>query len=115
MSYQNEPERKSALTITVQSWATPLIGFLMLILGLVGGYFARPMFEGGVPRITATLPSTSVAVDPGQSVATVAPTADPTAVAESQKGLMEFLTGQMRHFRGDPDAPVTIIEFSDFQ
>jgi len=121
MSNLNEPERKPALTVVVQSWATPLIGLLMLVVGLVAGFYARPLFtqqDEAEPQAAASVPPTSPAAAPvnaGQSVATVAPTADPTAVAESQKSLMDFLTGQMKHFRGDPDAPVTIIEFSDFQ
>ena len=120
MSNLNEPERKPALTIVFQSWATPLIGLLMLVVGLAAGFYARPLLTQQAEDLqaAATLPPTSAVAAPadtGQTVATVAPTADPTAVAESQKGLMEFLTGQMRHFKGDPDAPVTIIEFSDFQ
>ena len=120
MSNLNEPERKPALTVVVQSWATPLIGLLMLVVGLAVGFYVRPLLtqQGEAQQQTASSVPTSAAVAPaaaGQSVATVAPTADPTALAESQKGLMEFLTGQMRHFRGDPNAPVTIIEFSDFQ
>lgn len=119
MSNLNEPERKPALTVVVQSWATPLIGLLMLVVGLVAGFYLRPLFTqpGGAQQAEATTPPTSAAAqsDAGQSVATVAPTADPTALAESQASLMEFLEGQMKHFKGDPNAPVTIIEFSDFQ
>jgi hypothetical protein len=121
MSNLTEPERKPALTVVVQSWATPIIGLLMLVVGMAAGFYARPLFtqqEEGQAQAVATVPPTSAAAaqsNVGESVATVEPTADPTAVAESQKGLMDFLTGQMKHFRGDANAPVTIIEFSDFQ
>jgi protein-disulfide isomerase len=119
MSNVNDPERKPALTVVIQSWATPLIGLLMLVVGLVAGFYLRPLLSqtDEAQQAAASLPPTSAAapVDSGQSVATAQPTADPTAVAESQQDLMTFLIGNIRHFRGDPNAPVTIIEFSDFQ
>lgn len=120
MSNLNDPSRKPALTIIVQTWATPIIGLLMLVVGLAAGYYARPFFaqQEDTQQAAATLPPTStvgIAADAGQTVATAAPTADPTAIAESQKGLMDFLAGQTRHFKGDPNAAITIIEFSDFQ
>jgi hypothetical protein len=111
----NEPERKPALTVVVQSWATPLIGLLMLVLGLAAGYFVRPYFEDTQPQAAATAAPTSVAVESGQPDATAAATADPTQVAQSQEELMAFLIEQTKHFKGDENAPVTIIEFSDFQ
>ena len=115
MSDMNEPERKPALTVVIQSWATPLIGLLMLVLGLAAGYFARPLFEGSQPQEVVAAAPTSITVDEGQPDATAEPTADPTAVAQSQQELMAFLIGQTKHFKGDENAPVTIIEFSDFQ
>lgn len=119
MSNLNEPERKPALTVVVQSWATPLVGLLMLVLGLAAGFYARPLFDrpDADQQAAAILPPTTAPVNAnaGQSVATATPTADPTALAESQASLMEFLVGQMKHFKGDENAPVTIIEFSDFQ
>lgn len=37
-----EPPSPTALTITIHSWATPVIGLAMLLLGLVAGYYGRP-------------------------------------------------------------------------
>lgn len=44
----------------------------------------------------------------------------PESIAPSQAGsgneeLMAYLVSRTRHFKGNPDAPVTLIEFGDFQ
>jgi protein-disulfide isomerase len=39
---------------------------------------------------------------------------DAQSVAQQQE-LMTAVVERTRHFHGDPNAPVTIIEFSDFQ
>jgi hypothetical protein len=44
--FEEETPAKPALTIVIQSWATPILAILMLILGLAGGYFGRPLLEG---------------------------------------------------------------------
>jgi len=97
-----EPQaEKAALTIHIHSWATPVVGLLMLVLGLLAGYFVRPV------------------VSPLLSKPTPTPTASPETVSgdtsASQPGLKDYVVAQTLHFLGDPNAPVTIIEFSDFQ
>ena len=88
---------RPAVTITLQSWMTPIVGMIMLIIGLLGGYYARPATLGQLPA----------------SVALVTPAAkDQTA---AQKSLMDSVVAKTRHFKGDANAPVTIIEFADFQ
>jgi len=98
----NEPEevrpnKQPAVTINIQSWATPLVGVVMLIIGFLGGYYGRPLVSGTEEQ--ATVP---------QSIA------PPQAGAGSEE-LMAYLVSQTRHFKGNPDAPVTLIEFGDFQ
>jgi hypothetical protein len=103
-----------ALVINIQTWATPIIGIVMLVAGLLLGYFGRPLLSNDAP---------SAAVASGTNI-------EPTVVAATQSDsqaasneaspastptLMEFLIGQTNHFKGDPDAPVTVIEFSDYQ
>jgi hypothetical protein len=94
-------KEKPAITILVQSWATPIVGLAMLIVGLFGGYAIRPM-------INAQSEPPDVSLRGQQS-------SQDGAGAASNPQLMEYLVSQTRHFRGDPDAPVTLIEFGDFQ
>lgn len=97
-----EEKKPAALTITIQSRATPIAGAVMLVIGLLIGYYVRPVIQGQVQSgasVNADLPI-------------VIPTADNS---EAQAQLMETVVAQTRHFRGDPNAPVTIVEFADFQ
>jgi hypothetical protein len=103
--------KKPALTIVIQSWATPIFSALMLVLGLLGGYFLRPWLEdklNPIPTRTAVqavAQPTAAAVDSGVTIPQV----------NSAEELMDYLVSQAVHFKGDENAPVTIIEFSDFQ
>ncbi|RIK32519.1 MAG: hypothetical protein DCC56_01545 [Anaerolineae bacterium] len=90
-----------ALTINIQSWTTPIVAIVMLVIGALAGFYARPTVLGQLPE-SASDTSPVVAI----------PTEDRS---EQQQQLMASLTPQIRHFIGDSSAPVTIIEFGDFQ
>jgi hypothetical protein len=94
-------ENKPAFIINFYSWATPIVGLIMLLIGLAGGYFGRALInpEDKQPEVQATAPAASL----------------PEKAPQSADEMMEFLVSQVRHFQGDANAPVTIIEFSDFQ
>ncbi|MDP2776672.1 MAG: thioredoxin domain-containing protein, partial [Anaerolineales bacterium] len=86
---------------------TPIIAVVMLVIGLLVGYFGRPFTRSG---------SQPVAAQPGVITASAPPVVIPTADnSAAQQNLMETVVAQTRHFRGDPNALVTIIEFGDFQ
>jgi hypothetical protein len=99
-----------AITVVIQSWTTPIAAILMLVAGLFAGYYGRPFLSPEM-RSVAVEGNTST----GSSSAPITiPTPDSDRTAQQQE-LMSAVVEQTRHFRGDPDAPVTIIEFSDFQ
>jgi hypothetical protein len=104
-SESKESPEKAALVINVKSWATPIIGLIMLMIGLMAGYFGRPFF---VNR------STNLPTDVAASQQSITSTTPPVSSSEGE-ALMDTLISQTRHFKGNSDAPITIIEFSDFQ
>ncbi|HSM70667.1 MAG TPA: hypothetical protein VK851_03920 [Anaerolineales bacterium] len=94
-------DQPPALTINIQSWATPIVGVVMLVIGALAGFYARPSVLGQLPQNAAE-----------QSPIAAIPTEDRS---EEQQQLMAALVPKVRHFIGDLNAPVTIIEFGDFQ
>lgn len=108
---QEEGEPHPALVINVQTWATPIVAIIMLVIGLVGGYLLYPEVSSriGGPTSVAAVPTTNPATGAQSSTAGNQPD------QASREEMMEFLISQTRHFKGNPDAEVTIIEFSDFQ
>ena len=102
---------KPALTVVIQSWWTPALAVIMLVVGLLGGYFGRPLVNKGSTGDGTALATDEVAalVTPG----VVAPTAtvDPAQIQQ----LMDSIVNQTTNFQGDPNATVTLIEFSDYQ
>lgn len=98
-------KEKAAITINIQSWATPIIALLMLIVGFFAGFYLKP---GGITN-------NEQASEAQPTVAAAAATEQTQADSATNDQLMSFLTSQERHTLGDPDAPVTIFGFSDFQ
>jgi hypothetical protein len=79
-----------------------------LLVGVLVGYAGRPLVT---PQAT---PPTPVASPSGANLPTTS-NATPPASNPSAATLMDSVVAQTRHFEGDPNAPVTIIEFGDFQ
>jgi hypothetical protein len=77
-----------------------VVGIAMLLVGIALGYIGRGTY--GPEAIAAKATSSAVAV----AIQTRAAT---------NKEVMTMIIGETRHFKGDANAPVTIIEFSDFQ
>jgi hypothetical protein len=101
---------KPALTVVIQSWTTPIVGIIMLVAGLFAGYYGRPLLT---PEATPVAAEGNTSTGPSSESITI-PTPDVDRAAQQQE-LMNVVVEGTRHFRGDPDSPVTIIEFSDFQ
>ena len=106
-------EKKPALTVVIKSWWTPALAVVALVVGLLLGYFGRPLLnksagDDGV----AAVATQDVAVPTLQSAD---PTVDPTQQAIDVQQMMDNLISQTTQFKGDPNAAVTLIEFSYYQ
>lgn len=109
--------------IPERGWITELNPFLMLFVGLIVGaaigFVARPLLMPEQPTVALNAGSETPVVETATPVPGAAqvepPTPDPEEVQARLDAVMAQLVDDTRHFRGEPDAPVTIIEFSDFQ
>ncbi len=81
--------------VRLSPWRILVVG---LALGMVIGFFGRPLVT---PRPLNDPAAVAAVEAPGQAV-------EPPAVTAA-------VMTQTRHFKGDAQAPVTIIEFGDFQ
>lgn len=115
---EDEP-REPVLVIRFYSWATPIIAALLLVLGLAAGFFAPALLdlarEAGLGGPTATATEPAVAAAPEIPDAPSVTEERTEVTDEQRREIMDLMIGLTRHFKGNPDAPVTIIEFSDFQ
>lgn len=101
-SQQNSEKvnKQPALTIVFESWSIPIIGLAMFLVGMFAGYnLQQDNNTGNVPL----------------SAVTQAPPQPSERLSGSNQEVMDYVLAQTRHFQGDPDAPVTLIEFGDFQ
>ncbi|NJP04667.1 MAG: DsbA family protein [Chloroflexaceae bacterium] len=80
---------------------TIIVGAVMFVIGVMIGYL------GGS--------STTVQTAQGPTATTTTTETASTNNVPTQNQLMDIVVESTRHFKGDPDAPVTIVEFSDFQ
>jgi hypothetical protein len=97
LSIEEETPRRASQQ---QIWIPLVVGVVMFSVGLFAGYFVRPFISPQAEETeTASIPS---------------PPSSGSGQAGNQE-VMAFLIRETRHFKGDTDAPVTIIEFSDFK
>jgi len=107
---QGSKVKKPTLTINVYSWGTLIFGVLMLLVGMLAGFLVHPYIPlGGSSTTEAAAAATP---NPGADSQTVAESPD---AAASQEEMMDFLVSQTRHLKGDPEASVIVLEFSDFK
>jgi hypothetical protein len=99
------PNTTKPIAARISPVATLLAG---LLVGILVGYAGRPLVA---PR---PLSPTTVTAPSGANPPTTS-NANPPASNQSSAALMDSMVAQTRHFEGDPNAPVTIIEFGDFQ
>jgi len=84
-----------------RSWmAMAAVGLVALVIGVFLGYVGRGQFGPEAQAAKATASAEAVLAATRQA---------------SSAELMNYLRENTRHFKGDENAPVTIIEFSDFQ
>jgi hypothetical protein len=131
LTNQSNYNEENAVVIRIKSWATPVVGIVALLIGVIGGYAIRPYVapeissEGGAVSAQLTPTSELEETDVAESEVSAAESPLETEVSASSaeessqqpspEEMMAFLVEQTFHFKGDPEAPITIIEFSDFQ
>jgi protein-disulfide isomerase len=87
-------------------WLLLVVG---LCVGLMGGLYLYPLV---MPQAEANAAPSVKAESPDEAATAAAGAVDR---AEMQQAVMEAVLSKARHFEGDPNAPVTLVEFGDFK
>lgn len=125
-TFDNEPTQNQQPAQNKATKFGPLYFGLALVamwaIGAVGGYlFGLAQAGQSAPVqvvVTATPSSNSQPIVQATQESTQADTSSTTAAdpnAPPTPTIMEFVLADARHIEGSPDAPVTMIEFSDFK
>ncbi len=114
---EEEEEERRPVGFRIGLPATIVIALLMLLLGAMSGYVTHsfqtaPTLErlAALER-QATVTSATATAESAQHAAQQAQ-AQPTP---DMQAILKLLVSKTRHFAGDANAPVTMIEFGDFQ
>jgi protein-disulfide isomerase len=99
-----QPVEEPEETVEAQAKSSLPNPWLLLIIGLVvgglAGFFGRPVF----------MPETDANAAPLANVGA----SDQMNKPDPHQGVMLAVIAGARHFTGDPNAPVTLVEFGDF-
>ena len=114
--------------LIIESGATPVIAVIMLVAGIIIGFLMRPgvplpatgpaptsQAAAAQPTAQPTKPPAAVTAGPTRTPAAPTATVNPTVAAQQRKDLAAYVLANTRHFKGNANAPVTLIEFSDYQ
>ncbi len=97
------PRTRMRMSFAGRTGALTAITALMAIVVLVGC--------AGSPAQSPQHPSPTAST----ATASATPTLSNSPTPEAREALTDVITAETRHFMGDSEAPVTIIEFGDFQ
>ena len=92
----NQARTRNTHLRKIDRWTVPALALLIISVGIFIGFSKRPQLK-----------TEGIGSSPARAAV--------KTPANEQEALTLIATAQTRHFKGDPDAPVTILEFSDFQ
>lgn len=111
---QNNPAQSNDETVEKKNAFRSLSWLLlvaMLGVGILGGLYLRPL-------LTPEAKPDTVAVDVVEQAPVDSAVADQSNVPEknlnAHEAVMQSVVANTRHFDGDPNAPITLVEFADF-